>query len=158
MTGTDGASGAPGKVRTAFYEPRSAIYLKIAGDLRTAIEDGDYAEGSVLPSERLLAKRLCVSRDTVRDALRVLAGEGLVLRRPDAHVVSPKPVHEPVTVPADAVVIARMPTPLERKRLGMDRDVGVPVLVVRVAGRPDALYAANRTGLRFDGHAPVQPS
>jgi DNA-binding transcriptional MocR family regulator len=138
--------------------PRSPIYLQIAGELRTAIEDGFYAAGSVMPSERLLAKRLCVSRDTVRDALRVLVGEGLVLRRPDGHLVSPEPVHEPVIVPPDAVVTARMPTPKEHKRLGMDRGAAVPVLVVQVAGRPDAVYAANGAGLHFGDPTPEQPS
>jgi DNA-binding transcriptional MocR family regulator len=149
---------ATGVAYAASYRQRSAMYVQVAGDLRTAIESGQHPPGSVLPSERQLAKRLGVSRDTVRDALRLLAGEGLVVKGAHAHEVSPTPVHEPLAVPGDAVVTARMPTPHERKALGIDDYAAMPVLIVHMSGQPDHLYAANRTSVTFDGCAPTDPA
>jgi DNA-binding FadR family transcriptional regulator len=46
----------------------------------SAIEAGDYATGSRLPTERALCETLAVSRNAVRGALAVLEGEGWVRR------------------------------------------------------------------------------
>lgn len=50
-------------------------------ELRQRIGTGEFPVGSRLPSEPELAKELRVSRPTLREALRVLADEGLLLRR-----------------------------------------------------------------------------
>lgn len=52
--------------------------MAIADDLRAQIQSGARAPGSVLPSEADLAGSYGVSRVTVRKALEVLRGEGLV--------------------------------------------------------------------------------
>ncbi len=52
--------------------------MAIAEDLRRQISSGERAAGSVLPSEADLAGSYGVSRVTVRKALEVLRGEGLV--------------------------------------------------------------------------------
>jgi GntR family transcriptional regulator len=72
------------RVRTAPPRPR---YLSIARDLRRAIAAGRYAVGAQLPTEHELCRRLKVSRHTIREAVRVLAAEGLVRRRPRAGTV-----------------------------------------------------------------------
>ncbi len=48
----------------------------------SAIEAGDYPEGSRLPTERALCETLAVSRNAVRGALAVLEGEGWIERVP----------------------------------------------------------------------------
>ncbi len=57
--------------------PRSQ-FRQIADLLRDAIERGEYAPGSLLPSEPELAERYRVSRPTINRAVTILRGEGLV--------------------------------------------------------------------------------
>lgn len=54
----------------------------LANHLREQILDGTLPEGSALPVERVLASSVGLGRGTVRDALRVLEIEGLVVTRP----------------------------------------------------------------------------
>jgi GntR family transcriptional repressor for pyruvate dehydrogenase complex len=54
----------------------------LAGELRRQIFNGELAEGSMLPVERLLSATTGLSRGSVRDALRVLEIEGLIATRP----------------------------------------------------------------------------
>ena len=58
-------------------EPRR-LYRRIADQLRSLIEHGEYAVGTRLPPERDLAAQLGVSRPSVREALIALEVEGLV--------------------------------------------------------------------------------
>ena len=58
-------------------EPRR-LYRKIADQLRTLIEAGEFPVGSRMPPERDLAAQLGVSRPSVREALIALEVEGLV--------------------------------------------------------------------------------
>ncbi len=52
---------------------------RIADDLRAAIQAGDLAAGARLPSERELARQYSTARNTAREALGILQGEGLVI-------------------------------------------------------------------------------
>ena len=54
------------------------LYRQIAGQLRLAIDAGEYAVGARLPAERDLAKQLGVSRPSVREALIALEVEAWV--------------------------------------------------------------------------------
>lgn len=56
-------------------------YEAVVARLRRSIALGVVLPGEKLPSERTLAERLGVSRVTVREALRVLQGEGLIVTR-----------------------------------------------------------------------------
>jgi GntR family transcriptional regulator, transcriptional repressor for pyruvate dehydrogenase complex len=67
--------------------PVSAVpaYELVLEQLRRSIHLGHFGHGDKLPPERELAKQLGVSRTTVREAVRVLEGEGLVeIRRGSA--------------------------------------------------------------------------
>jgi GntR family transcriptional repressor for pyruvate dehydrogenase complex len=57
------------------------VYELVVDQLRRAIHMGTYAPGDKLPPERELAQRLEVSRASVREAVRVLEGEGYVETR-----------------------------------------------------------------------------
>ena len=64
----------------------------VLAQLRRSIHLGHFGAGDKLPPERELAKLLGVSRTTVREAVRVLEGEGLVeIRRGSAGGISVKP-------------------------------------------------------------------
>jgi GntR family transcriptional repressor for pyruvate dehydrogenase complex len=54
-------------------------YEMVAARMRRAIHLGELAPGSKLPAERVLSEHLGVSRITVREAIRVLEGEGYVV-------------------------------------------------------------------------------
>lgn len=53
----------------------------LAGVLREKILEGHLPEGAVLPTERELCIQSGLSRATVREALRILEGEGLIATR-----------------------------------------------------------------------------
>ena len=63
---------------TDAYRP---VYRRIADSLRTAIESGDIAPGTKLPSESELMTQWGRSLGTIRQALAVLRNEGLVVPR-----------------------------------------------------------------------------
>lgn len=56
-------------------------YLQIANLLRQQIEKGNPAVGSLLPTEQQLCDRYLISRHTVREALRLLEKDQMVVRR-----------------------------------------------------------------------------
>jgi len=58
------------------------MYRQIADDLRRQIEAGDLPAGSQLPTELDLCDEYGASRNTVRDAIRLLITRGLVETRP----------------------------------------------------------------------------
>ena len=57
------------------------LYVQIAESMLNRIESGDLSPGDRLPTERELSKRLLVTRMTVRQALDMLEGQGLLIRR-----------------------------------------------------------------------------
>jgi GntR family transcriptional regulator len=59
----------------------SPLYLQARRQLLTMISSGEFPTGGQLPSEEQLARRLGVSRPTVREALALLQIEGIVSRR-----------------------------------------------------------------------------
>lgn len=54
------------------------IYVQIANDLRTKIQQGVYQAGDRLPSQKALGSQLGVNRHTVRQAFELLKDEGLL--------------------------------------------------------------------------------
>lgn len=61
---------------------RAPLYASLAGLLERDIRNGRFEPGSILPSEKELTERHGVSRQTVRQALRVLREQGLISSHP----------------------------------------------------------------------------
>ena len=57
------------------------LYLQVIDRIKADIDKKTYVEGEKLPSEFELSKLLGVSRATLREALRILEEEGVVIRR-----------------------------------------------------------------------------
>ena len=57
------------------------LYIQIAEGLIAQIEQGDLTPGDRLPPERELSETLGVNRMTLRQALRVLDAQGLLIRQ-----------------------------------------------------------------------------
>jgi GntR family transcriptional regulator len=62
-------------------DDNSPIYLQLARVLAQAIREGNYKPDDALPSERLLAETLQVSRVTARSAIDQLVEQGLIIRK-----------------------------------------------------------------------------
>jgi GntR family transcriptional repressor for pyruvate dehydrogenase complex len=57
------------------------LYQQVADQIRTVIEESRFSPGTKLPPERELARRIGVSRPSVRAGLRSLAAKGLLVTR-----------------------------------------------------------------------------
>ncbi|MCE7794544.1 GntR family transcriptional regulator [Salipaludibacillus sp. CUR1] len=57
------------------------LYLQVIDKIKSDIEQGVYEAGERLPSEFQLSKQLGVSRATLREALRMLEDESVIIRR-----------------------------------------------------------------------------
>ncbi len=60
---------------------KKALYQDVLGFLQEDIKSGRYSPGEKLPSEDQLAQEFSVSRVTLREALRVLEDDGVIVRR-----------------------------------------------------------------------------
>lgn len=63
------------------YSYQTPRYLIVIDQIKGKINDGELEPGERLPSETDLAKELRVSRNTLREALRILEEENIVVRR-----------------------------------------------------------------------------
>ncbi|GAA5193126.1 hypothetical protein GCM10023322_54320 [Rugosimonospora acidiphila] len=121
-----------------------AQYRQIADTLRDAILRGELQDGARVPSEERLRQEHGVSRTTVRKAIEVLKGEGLVdVRAPRGTFVrSQRPV-DTVQLRRGDRVWTRMPSPDERR----EHDVreGVPFLIISRSDGSQELYPGDRT-------------
>lgn len=71
------------------------LYLQVIDHLKRDIEAGVYKEKQKLPSEFELSKKLGVSRSTLREALRILEEEQIIVRRHGVGTfVKSKPIFE----------------------------------------------------------------
>ncbi|WP_102346884.1 GntR family transcriptional regulator [Bacillus sp. Marseille-P3661] len=72
------------------------LYLQVIDQIKKDIDNGIYKENEKLPSEFDLAKHLGISRATLREALRVLEEENIVVRRHGVGTfINPKPMFSP---------------------------------------------------------------
>lgn len=116
------------------------LYWQIAQELRGQIESGALAPGDQLPSEMDLRSRYRASRNTIRDAVKWLAGRGLVV------------VHSGQVGYRDRIVV-RAPEEEESRFFGLPDDGRVPVVSVVRTG-----FAARQEGAeKPDGDAVPAP-
>jgi DNA-binding GntR family transcriptional regulator len=96
-----------------------ALYRVIADQLGADIERGRYALGAQLPTEHELALRFKTSRQTVRESLRILAEQGLILRRAGTGttVINTSPRATFAVSPGDLAHLLSYPETVIRKHL-----------------------------------------
>ncbi|MCT2534482.1 GntR family transcriptional regulator [Aquibacillus koreensis] len=63
------------------YNYQTPRYLIVIDQIKAKITDGELEQGERLPSETDFAKQLRVSRNTLREALRILEEENIIVRK-----------------------------------------------------------------------------
>ncbi|MFD8934982.1 FadR/GntR family transcriptional regulator [Streptomyces sp. NPDC059578] len=119
--------------------------------LREQITGGEWAVGTKLPGETALAKSLGVGRSTVREALRALAGAGLVQARQGSgvFVIATKPKDDWSAQLRQALITdvyeVRMLIEVEAAQLAAQRrtEDDITALHEALARRRDAVNAGN---------------
>lgn len=110
---------------------KKKVYEEIIAKIQTMIEDGTLRSGDQLPSERELEEAFRVSRSSVREALRSLEGQGLlVARQGNGTYVAQTPVEQLVQPMANAI--------------HMEKDNQVELLEMRQILEPQLAYLAAR--------------
>jgi DNA-binding FadR family transcriptional regulator len=144
---------------------RRRLHEDVADQLRDAILDGRFAAGTKLPPERELAIEFRVNRTSVREAIKVLEGLGLVtVRQGDGATVRPL-VEASLEVlgpmifhggRVDAALVGEMsemlqPVLLEMGRLAIERCRPADLVVIRALRN----VAADESREREDRYAAI---
>ncbi|MFB7244224.1 FadR/GntR family transcriptional regulator [Streptomyces populi] len=136
----------------------SPLVEQATDHLREQITSGEWAVGTRLPGETTLAKALGVGRSTVREALRALAGAGLVQARQGSgvFVIADKP-HEDWSARLRRAAVTdvyevRVLVEVEAARLAARRRTEADVTALReaLARRRDAGNAGDAEFVRAD--------
>lgn len=111
------------------------MFEQLANRMRAAIQAGELEPGEALPSEGEIARRVHVSRPTVREAIDVLVTEGLLRKRRGAATVvaTPEPVRH--------IASTRYQESLDRLRAG-DQEPSSAFIRDHGAKWPPAIKAA----------------
>jgi GntR family transcriptional regulator len=98
--------------------PSLPAYLRAMAHIRAMAESSDYQAGDKIPSERVLADALALSRMTVRRAVDELVREGVLERRSTSGTI---------------VAPARVVRPLDPQKV-----LGIPEIIRNSGGKPSA--------------------
>jgi GntR family transcriptional regulator len=103
--------------------------------------------GSRIPSEPEIVDTYGVSKTTASEALKLLCGEGLIVRRSGSgsFIASHPPEIRTVEVASGARISARPANTDDFLGTVEQIPPGVPALVVEIPGRPAKVYPADRT-------------
>ena len=136
---------------------RESLAEQAAALLLTRLRDGEWEVGSKLPGETTLAPQLGVGRSTAREAIRILAGQGILATRQGAGVFvtateTPEPWDSVLRrVDIAAVLEARTAVEAEAAVLAADRrsPADVDAIAVALAAR-DAHQGDARARVEVD--------
>ncbi|HEY7484663.1 MAG TPA: GntR family transcriptional regulator [Streptosporangiaceae bacterium] len=118
------------------------IYRQLADLIRDQIKRGELPPGQRIPVEVDYMLQYDISRDSVRRAIAILRGEGLIItERRGSYVRSP--ADRSVVPVKRGRITARIPTEPERRKLRLGE--GVPILVIEREGRDAEILPGDRT-------------
>lgn len=103
--------------KTAEVAYNAPIYLQLREVVRSKIEDGEYAPGTAIPSENVLAATYGINRLTVRNAIDALVSEGLLKR------VQGKGVYVVAQIERDLEVLGGFTQTMDEKNVQTKRKI-----------------------------------
>ena len=123
------------------FEDRRPLYQIVAESLIAAIQRGDYPVGSELPSEAELCAQFNVSRNTVREAVRLIEQTRMVSRRQGVGTrVERDAVYQQYTQTLAKISdLWQYVKETRRKVLGIE-DIAAGDAVVPLPGSPQAIW------------------
>jgi GntR family transcriptional repressor for pyruvate dehydrogenase complex len=122
------------KVGHSTFKKKSSI---IADQLLNKIRSGEYKIGGKLPSERVIAEQMGVSRPSLREAVSALQIVGILESRPgDGTYVAAPPTNEDVTLKA-LIALEESDSPFDVLQARRAMEIGVARLAVAVARDED---------------------
>ncbi|MFI9328547.1 GntR family transcriptional regulator [Kitasatospora sp. NPDC052868] len=123
MDDTPGSAALPGPggpIRSGIPEHgRVPKYYAVKGQLEALVDE--LGEGGVLPTERELAARFEVARETLRQALRDLLIQGRVRRRGRSTVVAGPKLEQPLSLSSYTEGVRRQGRTPGRSLIGLER-------------------------------------
>lgn len=120
------------------------VFKQIADMLRADIEAERLRPGDWLPSEAHMCEEFGAGRNSVRSALRILTGEGLLISQAGkGHKVRDTTVRSVVKVGPGVRITTRMPSDAERRHFGIAE--GTPILVIESAAGVELLPGDRNT-------------
>ncbi len=143
---------------------KQTAYQKLAVFLRKQIVSEIWKAGARLPTEMELAETHCVSRITVRQALRLIEEEGFILRRPKLGTFVSSHPHRLVPVSIDYTASLQLHAPETKRKLLVccnDTARATADLLKTSAGEPilysERIDTLNDTPFAWDcGYIPVR--
>lgn len=117
------------------------VYRRIAADLRARIAHGDLRGRRQLPSEKDLQSQYSAARDTVRAAVRLLSGLGLVFTLKGKGTFIRLREQIVLDLEPGMRILSRPASVIEREEMELDAAAWVTV-VERAAGEPEVWPAA----------------
>jgi GntR family transcriptional regulator len=137
---------------SAAYHPSVPLHVQIQRVLRGSIESGEWEPERPMPTEMALVERFGVSRTTIREALRVLTRDGLIVRhRRRGSFVRPAGVRPP---PPEAVTNLILGYEAEIKIIAAET-VHAPAHVVEPLGVGRGSPVTRLVRLEIVGGAPL---
>jgi DNA-binding FadR family transcriptional regulator len=100
---------------------RESVISKAADEIRRLIRERQLAPGTPLPTETELSRMLGISRNSLREALRILDGLGFVQKHPGRRVVVGAVRATPATRSFDATALADAVPALHQMRMAIEQ-------------------------------------
>ncbi|NNF45158.1 MAG: FadR family transcriptional regulator [Desulfofustis sp.] len=125
-----------GKMPLAKYKSKGVI---IAEQILAKIKSGEYASGSKLPAERLIAEQVGASRPSVREAISALHIVGIIERHPgDGNYISSELIPDDLSLHLQATrILEESDSPYEILQARKVVETGSARLAIREASDQD---------------------
>ena len=171
MSGPNQKLNHPG--RRSIKDAKSPAYLRLANDIKQKIASGEYQPGSKIPSEASISKAYALSPMTVRQAVGMLAEQGLLRRvhGSGTYVCGPDWTRATFTLEGllerlqdkSGISIKILRASMRKASLQASAALnvveGTPIIsIMRLVSHEGRPFLLNKAALRFDPRSPIVES